>query len=630
MIPEIGSLCLYLSLALSLIIFSRVFITSDLFLTKKFWLLNCAFIFLAFLCLIYSFAISDFSVRSVADHSHLAKPLIYKISAAWGHHEGSMLMWLSALALFSVIFIFFSYGEQKLIVLTSGVQALILALFTIYTLFASNPFTRIFPIPINGLGLNPLLQDIGLALHPPMLYLGYVGFSVAFSSAVAMLLQPGNFRNWVRMISPWVTLSWSFLTLGVGLGSWWAYRELGWGGFWFWDPVENASLMPWLASTALLHSLAVSEKQDRLCQWSLFLSILTFSLSMVGTFLVRSGIITSVHSFAVDPTRGVYVLSILSFLVIGAMAIFSLRAHLFKRENQLNFISRETFIIFNNIFLFTAAVIVFIGTLYPFALEIFTQKQIAIGAPYYNKLFAPLVLFSLICAIVGSDLAWKKDRSKSIKKTFGPFLIALILLLFVQLFFGFKLGLGAVMTLFSVWLAIVMIKIYHNKKPKFTSSLWAMIIAHLGFASIIFGISLNFTYKKQEIGLMHVNQQLNIGDYTLTLKEVSYKQVENYLSRFAIIETRKKNNYAKELQPETRLYTAEKQQTTESAILHKTFYDLYVVIGELQENGSIMVKAFYEPGISFIWFGCLLMFFGGIFSLTYKLTVPRKIKDIAN
>lgn len=622
MIPEIGSLCLYLSLAVSSLIFIRTVTYTNytnLLYTKRLWLVNAGFIFLAGICLIYLFAVSDFSILSVANHSHTTKPLIYKISGAWGHHEGSMLLWLAAIAFFSVLFAYFANGEARSIELTSGIQALIAILFTSFTIFSSNPFTRIFPAPLNGLGLNPILQDIGLAMHPPMLYLGYVGFSIAFSAAIAVLAYKQNFKTWVNMIHPWILLSWSFLTLGVGLGSWWAYRELGWGGFWFWDPVENASLMPWLASTALIHALTASQKTGQLQKWSIFLAILTFALSMIGTFLVRSGIITSVHSFATDPTRGVYILAIIALLTVGALLLYASKAHSIGSSMKYNLISREAFIMLNNVVLCTAVTIVIVGTIYPFALEIFAHKQVSVGAPYYNKLISPLVLATLSLAVFGSSLPWRKVKKTSLRRPTFSFLLALLITLILWFFFGIPVSIAMCIICFSLWLFIAMINMWLKQRPKLSNPMVGMLITHIGFALVAFGISLNAALKEEVLGVLETGQNLHIREYTITLKGVTYAPVENYLSRTAKLEVSAPGKYIFTLYPETRLYPTEKQQTTESALHHHVFYDLYTTIGDLDSKGRLNIRVFFEPGVSFLWFGCLVMFFGGIYSMLIRL-----------
>lgn len=619
MIPEIGNLCLYLSLAISSLIFIRTITYPNLAYTRRLWLVNTGFIFLAGICLIYLFAISDFSILSVANHSHTAKPLIYKISAAWGHHEGSMLLWLAAIAFFSILFAYFSTGESRSIELTCGVQALVAALFTSFTIFSSNPFTRIFPAPLNGLGLNPILQDIGLAMHPPMLYLGYVGFSIAFSAAIAVLAYKQDFKNWVNMIQPWVLLSWSFLTLGVGLGSWWAYRELGWGGFWFWDPVENASLMPWLSGTALIHAIAASQKTGQLQKWSVFLAILTFALSMMGTFLVRSGIITSVHSFATDPTRGIYILAILALLISGALLLYAGRANRIGISVKYNLLSREAFIMLNNVVLCTAVTVVIVGTIYPFALEILAQKQVSVGAPYYNKLIAPLTLITLCLAVVGSSLPWKKVKKLAFRSPAIALLLALLIAAALGLFLAIPFSLGICLICFSLWLMISMLNMWLKLRPRLSSPTVAMMIAHIGFALVVLGASLNAVLKEEVAAMLEVGQQIRIRDYTVTLKDITYAPAGNYMSRIAKLEVSAPGQYIFTLYPETRLYTAEKQQTTESAIYHHAFYDLYTAIGELDGKGRINTRVFFEPGVSFLWFGCFVMFFGGIYSMFIRL-----------
>ena len=624
MIPEIGNLFLYLACAISgLIVFTPI-IKPNLKLLRYLWLSNFIFLAGSLLCLIYSFIISDFSVLCVVNNSHILKPLIYRISAAWGNHEGSMLLWLSSIAFFSLLFAFFSKGNEQQIVSILAVQGLLVLLFLLYVISVSSPFIRIFPAPLNGLGLNPILQDVGLSLHPPILYLGYVGFSLAFSAAIAGLLTLQIDKNWARLIQPWVLMSWAFLSLGVTLGSWWAYRELGWGGYWFWDPVENSSLMPWLTATALLHSLAATSSTGKLTGWSLFLAIMTFSLSMIGTFLVRSGVITSVHSFASDPTRGIYILIIIGILTGMALLLFALRAAQIKRTENYYFLSRESFISINNILLTVAATVVVVGTIYPIILQVLTNRFISVGAPYYNKLIVPLALMSLVFSTLVLKLKWNTNQKiRALIRTILLIVLATIISRLIFIYNDQFLWLEFIGVTFSLWLILATLDFCRREKFSFSSSAISMIFAHIGFACICLGISTLSAFQDEVEKVMNVDDRLVIANKELLFKGVNYYEGPNYYSRVGTFEVNTHDGYIKYLYPEMRMFYVERQQTSEAAIYHNMSYDLYLTIGEV-EGERIAVKAFYRPGISLLWFGGFLLFIGGLYGLLVKLYKQRQ------
>ena len=523
-------------------------------------------------CLIYCYVVSDFSVSNVYQNSHTLKPLIYRISGAWGNHEGSMILLLYILNVYSCAFAFLSKINypQKIITLSS--QSLISFGFTAFIVFTSNPFLKLFPVPIEGLGLNPILQDIGLAMHPPMLYAGYIGFSLIFSIAIASLLTKKVDQEMALKMKPWLMFSWSFLTLGIGLGSWWAYRELGWGGFWFWDPVENVSLMPWLASTALLHSILVLARNNQFKIWSCFLAILVFTFCLLGIFLVRSGIITSVHSFANDPQRGIFIIILLLMISGAGFIIFFFQSQKLKTiKSNFGLFSQNGMILVNNFLLCLALFIVALGTLYPLVLQLFFDSSISIGPTYYNKLFAPIALL-VVC-----------------------------LMIFVP---SVRLG-------------------------KFSS--WSMVLAHIGIFVVIAAIALTSLLSKTTELAMKFDQKTEIAGYEIAFENVEYLAGKNYLARqgnFLI----KKNNKSKtksleicRLKPQSRYYPENDQTTTEADIKHFIFADLYLVMGGKDEQENYAIKIYYKPFISFIWLGCLLIFIGGMMRII-KLLISGKNK----
>ncbi len=627
MYAELGNLFLYIALILSIIVAFSFLYKPLLSYIKVAWYLIFTFSCLAFLSLIICFVISDFTVLNVVNNSHTAKPLIYKISGAWGNHEGSMLMWICALSFFTAFFARSQNSASPLVRYTLIIQAILITFFISFIIFTSNPFQRIFPAPLNGYGLNPILQDIGLAMHPPMLYLGYVGFSLIYSGAIVALVVGKFDKEFAAVFKPWVIMSWSFLSLGIGLGSWWAYRELGWGGFWFWDPVENSSLMPWLTSTALIHSLIVLEKFEKSKHWNLLLSILTFTLSMIGTFLVRSNIITSVHSFTQDPMRGLFILIFLSIATGLALFIYAIRAHkvITNEDEEYYLFSRETFITFNNLLLTTTAFIVILGTLYPAILEVFTKQSISVGPPYFNSLIYPLSVISLLFIIIGTHTNWGNSRlSKVYKDNRTPFVLSTIVTAIISYANKIESIMPITGILFGIWL-IISISYYVIKRIKqLNLSIVSMVLGHIGFGVLILSIVINSNLEIEAEKPIRLNESLDIGNFRLTLQNIDIEKGKNYISRVAKFEVSKHSNFITELLPETRFFPIELQQTTESAIYHTLFYDLYIATGELDEQGLLMTRAYYKPTISWIWFSCFLIFLSGIISLFSKLLKNRK------
>ncbi|MFT7087978.1 MAG: cytochrome c-type biogenesis protein CcmF [Rickettsiales bacterium] len=521
---------------------------------------NFFLIAISFLSLVFCYVSSDFSVLNVYQNSHTLKPLIYKISGAWGNHEGSMLLMLCILNFYAAGFAFFSKINDKQKIITLATQSIIIFGFTAFVAFSSNPFLKSFPIPLEGLGLNPVLQDIGLAMHPPMLYLGYLGFSLIFSIFIAGLLSEKVDQNFAKHAKPWLMFSWSFLTLGIGLGSWWAYRELGWGGFWFWDPVENVSLMPWLCATALVHSITMLSKNNSFKIWSCFLAILTFVFCMLGIFLVRSGIITSVHSFASDPKRGIFIILLLLIIGGAGFLIFFIKSlKIQTSEQNFKLSSKNGMVLINNFLMCLALFIVALGTLYPLILELLFDTSISIGASYYNRLFTPIAVVILCLMVLVPSVRLSKFSSK------------------------------------------------------------AMLLAHIGIFMIILAIAgTSFFSKTKELN-MKFGDKTTISRYEIEFQNVDYVAGKNYVARQGIFLIKKNNKQIAVLKPESRYYPENDQTTTEADIKYFIFSDLYLVIGGKDQEKDILenyaVRIYHKPFMSFIWLGCLLIFIGGIFSI---------------
>ncbi len=587
---------------------------------------------ISFAALTHAFVVSDFSLKVVASNSHSLKPMIYKISGVWGNHEGSMLLWVLILALFGGLIAGFGRNlPPPLRARVLAVQAMIAVGFLLFLLLTSNPFERLYPPPANGNDLNPLLQDPGLALHPPILYVGYVGFSIAFSFAVAALIEGRVDAAWARWVRPWTLLAWSFLTGGIALGSWWAYYELGWGGFWYWDPVENASFMPWLVGTALLHSAIVVERRDALKTWTILLAILTFSLSLIGTFLVRSGVLTSVHAFAVDPDRGVFILLLLIIAIGGSLALYAWRAPTLKGGGLFAPISREGALLLNNLLLTTAAATVFIGTLYPLLLEAVGGGKVSVGPPFFNATFIPLMVPLVAALAVGPLLAWKRGDimgALSRLKVAGA-VTAVALVLCAALAWGRPI-LGTIAMGFAVWLAAGVVteiaeRIRLGRIPLRQSlaragglprSAWGMALAHIGIAGIIAGAAGATVWKEEIIHVMQPNETMEIGGYTLTYDGVQDSRGPNYLTRKGLFSVSKDGEPVTKMYAERRRYLVGGQQTTEAAIYSTLAGDLYAVVGDNDGQGGQTVNVYYKPLVPWMWIGSTLMVLGGFVSLS--------------
>ncbi len=604
-------------------------------------------VLIAFLALMYAFVTSDFSVEAVAHYSHTTKPLLYKISGVWGNHEGSMLLWALILALFGGSVAFF--GKNLPLVLKAralGVQGLLGVSFLLFILFTSNPFQRLFPAWPNGNDLNPLLQDPGLAFHPPLLYGGYVGFSVAFSFAIAALIGGKVDAAWARWVRPWTLAAWVMLTLGIALGSYWAYYELGWGGWWFWDPVENASLMPWLVGTALLHSSIVVEKRNALRAWTILLAILTFSLSLLGTFLVRSGVLTSVHAFAVDPARGIFILAILILVIGGSLALFAWRAPSLKGGGLFAPVSREGALLINNVLLTAAAGMVLVGTLYPLVLESLNAGKISVGAPYFNMTFGVPMIPLLLLVPFGPILAWKRgDALGAVQRLYvAAGLAVLVLLVTLALTFdgpwlaALGIGLASWLMVGAIWEWAERVRLFRvplaqswRRIRGLSASAYGATFGHFGVGLTVLGIVGMTAWRTEIITVLELGESRELAGFTVTLKSVEDLAGYNYDGESGIFEV-SKGRMTQNLQSEHRIYRVTGQPTTEVGLRTTPLGDLYVVLGDPQENSerpAWVARMYYNPLVSWIWLGALVMAFGGglsLFDRRFRVGAPQKAR----
>jgi cytochrome c-type biogenesis protein CcmF len=595
----------------------------------------------SFAGLTYLYVTSDFSVANVYSNSHSAKPLLYKFTGVWGNHEGSMLLWALVLAAFSALIGAFAGNlPPRLRANVLGVQGLIAAIFILFILSTSNPFLRLEIAPAQGQGLNPVLQDIGLALHPPLLYLGYVGCSVAFSFAVAALLEGRIDAAWARWVRPWTLATWLFLTLGIAMGSYWAYYELGWGGYWFWDPVENASLMPWIAATALLHSALVMEKRDALKIWTVLLALLTFSLSLLGTFLVRSGVLTSVHTFASDPTRGVFILAILIFFVGGSLALFALRVSELKAGGIFAPVSREAALLLNNLFLSAICATVFVGTLYPLMLESVTGEKISVGAPFFNATVGPLALVLVALMPAGPLLAWKRADAAGVAQKLA-LAAAASLAIAIGVFatngaplypmIALTIGIFAVagaLTEYATRIALFrapFAESFSRARGLPRSSL-GTFFAHLGVGLSLIGIAAEGGWSVEKIASVKPGESIRIADFDLRFHEWAERQGENYRDIAAIIEFRRDGILIGKLAPAKRIFVMRGQQTSEAGIRTFGLSQLYLSIGDPVADRSVALRAYWKPLVLLIWLGGVVMALGAAISLSdrrLRIGVPK-------
>ncbi|MEM6461262.1 MAG: heme lyase CcmF/NrfE family subunit [Pseudomonadota bacterium] len=589
------------------------------------------FVLLSFAALTASYVTSDFSVQNVWENSHSLKPMIYKITGVWGNHEGSMLLWILILVFFSALVAWFGGNlPASLKANVLAVQAWITVSFLLFVLLTSNPFRRLDPAPFEGRDLNPILQDIGLAIHPPLLYLGYVGFSICFSFAIAALIEGRIDAAWARWVRPWTLAAWTALTLGIAMGSYWAYYELGWGGWWFWDPVENASFMPWLAGTALLHSALVMEKREALKIWTVLLAIMTFSLSLLGAFLVRSGVLTSVHAFATDPTRGVFILGILVVFIGGAFSLFALRAQSLSQGGLFAPISREGALVLNNLFLTTATATVFVGTLYPLLLEALTGEKISVGPPFFNLTFGPLMIPLLLAVPFGPLLAWKRGDLLAVsQRLYAAAGVALLTTLAVIYFSTGAPVLAALGIGIGIWLiagAVTDIA-YRSGIGKATPSvMWRRFrglprsafgsaLAHLGLGIMVIGIVTVTAFSTETVTAMKPGDTVTSGPFTLEFEGLRPNTGPNYTEMQGVFAVARDSGSFATMYSAKRIYTARRMPTTEAGILTLGPSQLYVSLGDDTADGSTVVRVWWKPWVTFIWYGAIVMSVGGIVSL---------------
>ncbi|UYO50851.1 heme lyase CcmF/NrfE family subunit [Rhodopseudomonas palustris] len=651
MIAEAGHYALVLALALALIqstvplLGARLNDGALMNVARSTALVQLLFAGLSFTALVWLHVTSDFSVVNVYENSHSMKPLLYKITGVWGNHEGSMLLWVAILALFGGLVA--AFGNNLPLSLRAhvlAVQGWVATAFYLFILITSNPFARIANAPAEGRDLNPVLQDIGLAVHPPMLYLGYVGFSISFSFAAAALMEGRLDAAWARWVRPWTLIAWIFLTLGIAMGSYWAYYELGWGGWWFWDPVENASLMPWLAGTALLHSALVMEKRNALKVWTILLSILTFSLSLLGTFLVRSGVLTSVHAFATDPSRGVFILIILCVFIGGSLTLFAWRASSLKQGGLFAPISREGSLVLNNLFLTTACATVFVGTLYPLALEVLTGDKISVGAPFFNLTFGPLMVPLLVAVPFGPLLAWKRgDLIGAAQRLIAAGVVALLAVAFV---YAWVHG-GAVLAPLAIGLAVFVIvgalvdiaerialfrgplSISLRRASGLPRSAWGTMFAHAALGVTLIGIVCESTWNSEYIAAMKPGDSTKLAGYEFKFEGANQRQGPNYrelLTQFTVTEN---GRLIGGMAPSKRSFITRGSSTTEAALLTRGFSQLYISLGDINEQGAVTVRIYHKPMVLLIWFGPILMALGGLLSLSdrrLRVGAPKPAK----
>jgi cytochrome c-type biogenesis protein CcmF len=582
----------------------------------------------AFGCLTYAFVSDDFSVQYVASHSNSALPVAYKAAGVWGGHEGSLLLWCLMLGVWMVaVSLFSAHLPEEMAARVLGVMGVVSAGFLAFMLFTSNPFDRLLPAAADGRDLNPLLQDPGMVVHPPMLYMGYVGFSVAFAFAVAALLSGRLDAAWARWSRPWTTVAWVFLTLGIALGSAWAYYELGWGGWWFWDPVENASFMPWLVGTALIHSLAVTEKRGAFRSWTVLLAIVAFGLSLLGTFLVRSGVLTSVHAFAVDPERGIFILALFSLFIGGALLLYVWRTARIGLGGGFEPVSRESLLLANNALLTAAAGTVFLGTLYPLAVDALGAGKISVGPPYFESVFAPLMAPALFLMGIGPLARWKQASLPELAvRLRWALAVSLALGLILPFAFGRWHALVGFGLALAAWIALTGILSF-RKSWKQTRAHYGMVVAHLGVAVFVVGVTLVKGYESEQDARMKPGDTLELAGYAFHLTGVSEVQGPNYVAARASLSVTRGGRAVTTLYPERRVYRVQEQVMTEAAIDPGLTRDLYASLGDPLDGGAWLIKVQHKPFIDWIWGGCLIMALGGLLAASdrrYRFSIRRE------
>ena len=635
MIPELGHFALILALAFTLVQGTLPLLgaaggrSALIALAKPCARAQFVFVAIAFAALTHAFVVNDFSVLYVAQHSNSALPVIYRVTAVWGGHEGSILLWVLILAGWTLAVTFFSRSLDGITVArVLGVMGLISTGFLLFTLLTSNPFVRMLPAAPDGQDLTPLLQDPGMVIHPPMLYMGYVGFVVAFAFAIAALLSGRLDAAWARWSRPWTTVAWCFLTFGIALGSFWAYYELGWGGWWFWDPVENASLMPWLAGTALMHSLAVTEKRGAFRMWTALLAIVTFSLSLLGTFIVRSGVLTSVHAFATDPTRGVFILGFLGVVIGGSLLLFAWRAPRVSAGGGFEPVSRESMLLANNVLLIVACASVMLGTLYPLVIDALGLGKLSVGPPYFNAVFVPLMAPALFLMGVGPMARWRRagllDLALRLRWAAGVSLASALLAPVVLGHWTPMIGFGL---LLAVWIASTAVlnlvtRLREHPAPSWPERLraqpgsyWGMLLAHFGVAVFIVGVTVVGGFAVEKDVRMSPGDTVAIEGYVFRLEGISERRGPNYVAVRATLSVSEKGRAIGELAPERRVYTVSRAPMTETAIDRSPTRDLYVALGEPVGAGAWGMRVYYKPFVGWIWGGCLLMSLGGVLAV---------------
>ena len=621
MINQLGNYSLYIALLISIFVIFKTSLSlrkSSVTLSGNIFSLisvQSIMVIISFLTLIYAFVTSDFSNETVYNNSHTTKPLFYKISGTWGNHEGSLLLWLLVLTIFLFIFTFESKNlSQRYRTLTLFFQQIIIFGFLLFILFTSNPFSNLFPIPNEGTGLNPILQDPALAIHPPILYLGYVGTSIIFSSALAAIISGSINKSWASHIKKWVLVSWAFLSIGILLGSIWAYYELGWGGFWFWDPVENVSLMPWLCLTALLHTIFTLEKRDIFHSWAVILSITTFSLSMSGTFLVRSGILNSIHTFANDPSRGVFILCFLFILIFLSILIYFFYQKTIKENLTKSYlISKETAVLLNNLFMMFFLSVVLIGTVYPIFLEVINNEKISIGPPFYHKLLIPFLIPFLFFMAIGPNIKWINNKIGKINFTqVSIFIISIIVSYFFVKKYGVSYLLSLPLFILSIFLFFITIKDFFRKKINISQK-----ISHFGFSLLILSILLNGVLSKEFSSNMKVGDERKFLNKTIKFESIKVIKEQNYQSLIGEFNIKDKNN-SLSLKPEIRIYDQPQTITSEADISSTIFSDNFLVFNILKNDGFYNVRYQIKPFMIWIWISVILISFGGLISLKKK------------
>ena len=637
MIAEIGHFCMIIALCMAVIqgvlpvIGAHRLISNWIAVAKPAAYAQLLFVALSYSCLTYAFLVHDFSVLYVARNSNTGLPVMYLFSGVWGAHEGSLLLWSLVLAIWTGLVAYFSKGiPEKTIARVLSVMGMVSIGFLLFLILTSNPFERLFPAPLEGGDLNPLLQDPGLIIHPPMLYMGYVGFSVAFAFAITALLEGQLDSAWARWSRPWTNIAWMFLTFGIALGSWWAYYELGWGGWWFWDPVENASFMPWLVGTALIHSLAASEKRGAFKTWTVLLAIFAFSLSLLGTFLVRSGVLTSVHAFATDPARGLFILIFLAIVVGGSLLLYALRAPHVKSSATFELVSREAALLLNNVLLVVTAATILLGTLYPLIIDALGMGKISVGPPYFNAVFIPLMAPLAFAVGIGMLLRWKRDDIKALSWRLkwlvaGCFLVGFLTPLLMP-FYSWGAGLGTTLALWTVATVLISFKdrlgqqgLSWQRLVRIPASFYGMTVAHLGIAVFVIGITYTSIYSIEKDVRMQPGDKLDMAGYIFEFHGVKMTEGPNFMAQQGTLTVSYAGEKIAELQPQKRVYRVQKMPMTEAAIDAGLFRDLFVAIGEpLGDQGAWSLRVYYKSFIRWIWLGAIFMGVGGLLAVCDK------------